>query len=245
MPKASPLFTYYNFIKHRLRSRKLSVEDLTSKSYSPSFHDLQGYPDLEDRRHQLRNLSDHDNPYKMAASKIRRLSSSSPSRSTFARFLTELITISGSQCVLETGTSVGLTTAYLARSRARVISIEKNEHLLEVARDTCKGLASIEFVQGDVNDKFEELLSSHNPDFVFLDADHRSEVVISQVDKLLALPSPPKVIILHDIYWSKDMQDAWQHLISLERIRLAVDLFEAGILLPGSTHRTKIMTRYL
>jgi hypothetical protein len=96
-----------------------------------------------------------------------------------------------------------------------------------------------------VSDYFETIVQEKVPDLVFLDADHRSEVVLSQIKFLLEQHKPPQLIIIHDIYWSRDMYRGWLKARALPGIQCAIDLFEAGLLKTGQAQEPQLLKRYL
>lgn len=142
--------------------------------------------------------------------------------------------------VLEFGTGLGISTSYLATGAvdARVISVEANREKANYARAWIHsmGLVNVEIVQG----LFEESLK-HIPDFnddrviIFLDGNHLYKPTISCLNQFLKLESKEIMIILDDIHWSKEMEQAWKEGREMERVDGSLDLFFVGILLvkPG------------
>ena len=83
-----------------------------------------------------------------------------------------------------------------------------------------------------MDDKLDELLTRLQPRFVvFVDGNHHYEPTVSYVRTLLTKAGDEAVIVLDDIYWSRDMQRAWKEIISWPEVRVSVDLFHMGILL--------------
>jgi predicted O-methyltransferase YrrM len=136
--------------------------------------------------------------------------------------------------VLELGTSVGLTTSYLALAdqQAIVTTIEGSAAVAEVARENFKalGLASI----GLYNRPFDECLPriiAHHPhlDFVFVDGNHRKEPTLDYFQRLLPAMHTSSVIVFDDIHWSADMESAWEAIKAHPQVMLTIDLFFIGL----------------
>ena len=166
---------------------------------------------------------------------ISSVAKTSLSSAKFSAFLHLLVNEMNPEIVLETGTSLGVNTMYLSHSAAKkVVTMEASPIISELAKKEFRKLEQnkilLEF--GDLAKTFEPALVRHNPEFVFLDADHRGSTLKSQIEKMMRLPSPPVCIVVHDIYWSRDMQQSWQELISDNRFSLSIDIFQAGVLFP-------------
>jgi len=136
--------------------------------------------------------------------------------------------------VLELGTSVGITTSYLAMAdnQAIVTTIEGSAAVAEIARENFKklGLSSIALY----NRPFDECLPriiQHHPhlDFVFIDGNHRREPTLDYFQRLLPAMNENSVIVFDDIHWSRGMESAWQAVKSHPRVMMTIDLFFIGL----------------
>ena len=158
----------------------------------------------------------------------------SASTAKFGSFLSLLIKMVNAQSVLETGTSLGLTTGYLATHPAQVTSIEGSYTMARMAQKhfDALGYQNIEQVCGDLYEVLEGAIVKNSPDFYFLDADHRSTAVAFCIDLILRHTPTTKCIVIHDIYWSSDMKRIWHSLVQDPRFTLSIDLFQAGLLFP-------------
>lgn len=142
----------------------------------------------------------------------------------------------GYQTVLETGTSVGLNTAYLAHSNAS--SIYTIEGSAEIAREAQEGFDQLGLQQinlriGLVKEVFESVLNESTPGLIFLDADHRLETMRYYMDAIATHSPGTACIVIHDIYWSAGMKQAWQEIVGNPQYALTIDLFEAGVVFPS------------
>ncbi len=141
--------------------------------------------------------------------------------------------------VLELGTSLGLSALYLQRGHtgARVVTIEGDEHIASVARQTLAMAGQRQ--QAPVPDLrvglFDQILAAvlaelTTVDLVFIDGDHTRSAVLRYVDQLRPHLSARALVIVHDIYWSADMKAAWRELQGCSDPFISIDLFDMGIL---------------
>lgn len=164
------------------------------------------------------------------------IAKTSLSRRKFSAFLYLLANHLQVDSILETGTSLGINTLYLSRSSAKSITtIEGSTVISDLAQKNFHQLqaSKIELINANMYDCLEQQIVRNQPDFYFLDADHRSSSIAFCIDLILRHTPNAKCIVIHDIYWSKDMMEMWQELIQDPRFPLTIDLYQAGILFPN------------
>ncbi|MBI1343692.1 MAG: SAM-dependent methyltransferase [Terrimonas sp.] len=137
--------------------------------------------------------------------------------------------------ILELGTSLGLTSAYLSlgAEKARVITMEGASGIAELARQNFLklGLQKIEIVEGDFDLTLNTALAGiQNLDLVFVDGNHRKEPTERYFMSLLERAHNDSVFIFDDIHWSHEMEEAWQNIIRHPSVRCSIDLFFLGII---------------
>lgn len=134
--------------------------------------------------------------------------------------------------VLEAGTSLGISSAYLCQvdSIANVHTIDGNESIINLAKTEFGTIEKLHFHVGEVKEIFQGLVSEINPDMIFLDADHRGETLDFYMNCLQPHLPKIKLIVVHDIYWSPDMYTAWKKIH--HSYPITIDIFEAGLLFP-------------
>jgi predicted O-methyltransferase YrrM len=135
--------------------------------------------------------------------------------------------------VLELGTSLGLSTAYLAAgaSGARVISIEGSGSIREAAAENLHSLGlAPELVKGNFDEVLEPLLRRIGPvGLAFVDGNHRYEPTLRYFHMLMTQMSAGAVLIFDDIHWSADMERAWAAIRADSRVYMTIDLFFIGL----------------
>lgn len=137
--------------------------------------------------------------------------------------------------MLELGTALGLSTLYQAAGapKARFVSIEGHPELAAMARRQMDmlGYPLVKIVNG----RFAEVLPSvlttlQTIDYVLIDGDHRLESTLQYFNSCLPFLHSESVIVVADIYWSREMEQAWKSVKEHPRVSLSLDLFDLGIL---------------
>jgi predicted O-methyltransferase YrrM len=135
--------------------------------------------------------------------------------------------------ILELGTSLGVTTAYLAAadSRNRVVTLEGSGEILKVAKGLWKALKleNIEWKEGNIDDTLF-ICAREKIDLAFVDANHTYEATMRYVNFLLPRMREKGIIVLDDIHYSGQMERAWQELRNDSRITTSMDLYHVGLL---------------
>lgn len=138
--------------------------------------------------------------------------------------------------ILELGTSLGLTTAYLAKAapHAHVISIEGSPAIAERARRSLSDLyvSNASCITGSFDDRLPEVLREMpHPDFVLIDGNHRYEPTMRYFQTIMRSAGPQSVLVFDDIHWSPEMEQAWKEMAADSRVRASLDFFEFGMIL--------------
>ncbi|MGM0531740.1 MAG: O-methyltransferase [Bacteroidota bacterium] len=137
--------------------------------------------------------------------------------------------------ILELGTSVGISTLYLALAweKTKVWSIEASRGKLSIARDNLQtlGITNVYLYNGWFDRQLTRVLD-HMPsvDMVFIDGDHKMQNTLNYFELILDFVHNDTVIVIDDIHWSSDMESAWEEIRYYENVRVSVDLFRMGIL---------------
>ncbi len=153
----------------------------------------------------------------------------------YGQLLFRLVNYLQARRVLELGTSLGLTTAYLAAadSRARVVTLEGDPASAGIARETFAGLKlkNIELLEGEFSQTLDRALAQLGGplDVVFFDGNHRYEPTLDYVRRCLPHRHAGSVFVLDDIHWSAEMERAWAAVQVLPEVTLTIDLFAVGL----------------
>lgn len=166
---------------------------------------------------------------------VRDIARTAAKPAALAQLLFRLVNHFQPRTVLELGTSLGLTTAYLAAadSRARVISFEGCPQTAAVAKQTFEQLAlpNVELVLGNLDETLEPALQAlpEPLDFAFFDGNHRYEPTMRYFEQCLARSTEESVFVFDDIHWSAEMERAWAAIQAHPQVQLTIDLFHVGL----------------
>jgi predicted O-methyltransferase YrrM len=135
--------------------------------------------------------------------------------------------------IVELGTSLGLSTAYLAAGApdAKVWTIEGSPAIAKTAADNLRGLGlnNVEVSTGNFDDLLHPGLDRIGPiDLAFVDGNHRREPTLRYFDALIRHCGRSAALIFDDIHWSLEMEQAWESIRNDPRVYLTIDLFFIG-----------------
>jgi predicted O-methyltransferase YrrM len=146
--------------------------------------------------------------------------------------------------VVELGTSLGLSTAYLAAAAAesKVWTIEGSAAVAHRAAANLAelGLDRVEVVTGNFDEVLEPLLERSGPvDLAFVDGNHRYEPTLRYFDILMRHSGRSSMLIFDDIHWSSEMERAWTEIKADPREMLTIDLFFFGLVVRRDEFKVK------
>jgi predicted O-methyltransferase YrrM len=205
--------TYYSFLamdflKRKLKQDKtiLSIEDKGAGSHFSS-----------------KNLKS-----------VKQIAKTAVSSDLKAQALFKLVNLYQPNTILELGTSLGLTTCYLANAKrnSKLTTIEGSKQIHEIAIRNFKkmGLQKINAINAGFDEVLPSIIKEFNDlDFVFFDGNHTKEATLNYYHQCKAKANPNTVFVFDDIYWSKPMTSAWNKIISDSEISLSLDLFSFGV----------------
>lgn len=165
---------------------------------------------------------------------VGRIASSAVKPPKFGRMLYRLARHYQPANIIELGTSLGITTAYLASAHADafVTTIEGSRAVREVAIQNFKalGLENIQSLEGNFDTVLPQMLASiPSIDLAFIDGNHRYDPTVSYFTQLLEKAHGNTIFVFDDIHWSAEMERAWAHIKAHPSVRCTIDLFFLGI----------------
>lgn len=241
------IYQLYCFIVHRLSARNSYGHGIHSP-YLYSFvqnviyhqyNSFYAFRDIERERERLKKsmrrikTKDYGTGNDRKA-KVSHIAHKSLKPRKWAQLLFRVVNFSKANDVLELGTSLGITTAYLAAadSGIRCITLEGSPDTANVARKTFDTLhlKNIEIIEGNIDETLSQaLLRFKQLDVVFFDANHREKPTLNYFGQCLQLAHNNTIFIFDDIYWSKEMGNAWKQIKKNGKITSTIDLFDLGI----------------
>lgn len=152
----------------------------------------------------------------------------------FGQLLFRLVNFFHPQNVLELGTSLGVSTMYLAKpsSTTKVVTMEGSKSLCDIAEKNFKnvGIDNVEVVCGNINEKLNDVVAKFPKlDFVYFDANHTREATLRYFEICLQKTHKDTIFVFDDIHYSAEMECAWNEIKKRNDIRLSIDLYHFGL----------------
>jgi len=175
---------------------------------------------------------------------VKQIAHSSLKPARFSQLLFRMVDFYQPRIVLEMGTSLGVTTAYLAAAgnNARIITMEGAGEVAALAKKNFEKLqiSNAEMLEGNFDDTLPGLLDREKRlDFVFIDGNHRYEPTVRYFHQLLPALHEYSILVFDDIHWSKEMEQAWNDICKHEAVNLTIDLFFIGLVFFRKENREK------
>jgi predicted O-methyltransferase YrrM len=152
----------------------------------------------------------------------------------YAQLLFRLAHQAKPESIIELGTSLGITTAYLAsvNTQTPCYSFEGCPQTLAVAKSVLEAcnIKHVSLELGAIDEKLPILLNKLNRvGFVFFDANHTKEATLKYFNWCLEKVSNESVFVFDDIHYSAGMEEAWSEIIENKKVRVSFDLYVLGI----------------
>lgn len=135
--------------------------------------------------------------------------------------------------IVELGTSLGIATSTMAMANpdAQIITVEgcENTAAFSAQKLVAAGFKNIV----SINKSFDAFyISGKIPekiDLAFIDGNHTYQGTIAAFNALLPATHNDSVLLFDDIYWSKQMTDAWKQICNHPAVTVSIDSFTWGI----------------
>ena len=166
--------------------------------------------------------------------KIKDIAKNSAKNSKFGKLLYRIIQFYKPKNILELGTSLGISTLYLAKAEetSKVYTFEGCPQTAKIAQDNFDKMngVNINIELGNFQNTLEKKLKEITTiDLAFIDGNHQEKPTITYFEECLKNANNETIFIFDDIHWSKGMENAWNYIKSHPRTTLSVDLFYIGI----------------
>jgi len=168
-----------------------------------------------------------------------------------ARRLSRMVSFMNAGQILELGTSLGVTTTYLAKANpdARIITLEGCPELSRMARHNFSKLRlkNITLREGRFEDTLEPALEElGKAGLVFIDGNHRGDALMDYFNWCLRYSHNGTVMVIDDIHASPSMEQAWETICRDERVTVSLDLFYSGwVFLRKESSKQHFRLRYV
>ncbi|MFN8344227.1 MAG: class I SAM-dependent methyltransferase [Spirosomataceae bacterium] len=214
---------------------------------------LSGFENIEALRHEMLQsrekiqVTDFGAGSKINASPVREvrdIAAHSKKSARLGRLFYRLICHFGHEHIFDLGTSLGLTTLYLAAPPSAKVTT------FEGCPETAK-IANRNFTQFAVSNQPSALSNHPSPittivgnldevlsaqvdetpkiDFAFFDANHRLEPTLRYFETCLQKAHNDTLFVFDDIHWSDEMETAWAQIKAHPSVTVTIDLFAVGL----------------
>ena len=183
------------------------------------------------------NVTDLGSGSRYKKGKLRRISeiakhSAVPPK--YGKLLFSLASEFGGNDIIEFGTSLGMSTMYLAygSSSSTVHTIEGCAETASMAASYFKQARFTNIIQytSSFDDAISELRDKQiRPGLVFIDGDHRKKSVLRYFRALAEMGNTKTIIVIDDIHSSNEMGEAWELIMNEPSVTLTVDIFRMGL----------------
>ena len=241
-------FQVKRFLQYRLHSRTRYgihspfIFDLVEKV----FRDRKIYPQYEMieslRKNLWMNHAEIDvedfgagsQAIKTTGREISAIARTSAKPKKYAQLLFRLVKYFEAKEILELGTSLGISTSYLAMANpeAKVFTLEGSKSIAEVAENNFRelGIKNIQLLRGEFQTSLPQALARiSSVDFLFLDGNHRLAPTLFYFNQCLTKANENSVFVIDDIHWSQEMEQAWKQIQQHPRMTMTIDLFSFGL----------------
>jgi predicted O-methyltransferase YrrM len=207
------------------------------KNQKPEFKDIEKLRKdlLKDKREiSITDLGAGSSVNSSKKRKVKDIAKNSAKAPKLAQLLFRLVQYFQPENILELGTSLGISTAYLSKAneQAKVTTIEGCPETAKVAQENFSklNLENVNLLQGNFDDVLPQHLAQiEKLDFVFIDGNHQEKPTIDYFEKCLEKSHDDSIFIFDDIHWSAGMEAAWTHIKAHEKVTVSLDLYFIGI----------------
>jgi len=148
--------------------------------------------------------------------------------------------------ILEIGTNLGISGQYFveaikANPSAKFTTMEGVKRMCEIAEvqlSTRSINNKLQILHGLYADSLEHIKESKEEfDLVFIDGNHTYDATVYYFNLLKPQYTSNAILIIDDINWSIEMQQAWIVLKNDPLVSFSIDLFKLGILFLGAKNK--------
>jgi predicted O-methyltransferase YrrM len=168
----------------------------------------------------------------------------------YAQLLFRLVKHYQPQTILELGTSLGITTSYLASANplTQIITIEGSEAIVQKAQENFQelGLSNIRSLTGNFDTILPTVLQRPGDagglstvDLAYIDGNHRYQPTVHYFRQILEKTNSHSMLVFDDIHWSKEMEKAWEEIKVHPAVQTTIDIFYLGFVFFRKEFRVK------
>jgi predicted O-methyltransferase YrrM len=242
-------FTFFkDYLLHRLTAKtrhgthspfvyKLADEVIYNKRQLDDYYIIEAQRKRllrDDTMIQVTDLGAGSHLNKDRTKKVKQIARNALKSPALAQLIYRLAKFSEPGSIIELGTCLGITSAYLSKAApgAAVTTIEGCPQTAAVARQNFQDLKlnNIRLEVGNFDHILPDILAEQQQlDFVYIDGNHRKDATLNYFNWCLPKVHENTMLIFDDIYWSSGMKEAWSAIKAHPQVTVTVDLFWIGL----------------
>lgn len=196
---------------------------------------------LQKRLIEINDLGAGSKNTKNTTRSLKNIAKTSLAPKKYCELLFRLANFINAKNKIEIGTSLGITTSYLAlqNKNTPVYTIEGDKSIHKIANQLFSDIKipNIISIKGNFDDTLIDTLNQQKSfDLIYIDGNHTYEATLNYFKLCLSKLSTNGVIIIDDIYWSKGMTKAWNDIKLNEDITITIDLFKMGLVFKNKAY---------
>ncbi len=218
------------------------VFDLVTKVLGGK-HSYYAFSQIEDYRKELKTSNEivevidfgaGSHVMKNSNRKVSDIYKNSAIRKKHGEILFRLINSYRSKTIVELGTSLGVSTIYLAlpNRQNRVYTIEGCPKTAGMAAKIFGrlGVANVTSLTGKFYDLLPNVLGKIDSlDFLFIDGHHEYGATVDYFRMCKVKAGNNSIFVFDDIHWSEGMERAWGEICNDPDVTISIDLFQLGV----------------
>ncbi|MCF8272784.1 MAG: class I SAM-dependent methyltransferase [Flavobacteriaceae bacterium] len=236
------IFQYFKFLYKSTNQHGVHspfVYDLITKCFYDKTN-YQAYKTISEYRKELKKnktqiaVTDLGSGSQKINSKIRCVSKMAKYAGTThfrAKLIYRIVAYFKNENILELGTSLGIATQamQLGNPKSHITTIEGCPNLLAFTKTIFlkNQVSNVNFVNADFQ-KALKTLNNNSFDLVFFDGNHQKESTLQYFNALLPTIHNDSLFIFDDIYWSKEMTEAWEIIKQHPKVTVTINTFYWG-----------------
>ncbi len=177
--------------------------------------------------------------------RVRDIAKTSMSPRGDCRALHRIINFLNAKNIIELGTSLGISTAYMAQGNPQSIitTIEGNPHISIIAQEVFDrlNLTNIHSITGLFDAVLEDVLKDFSKiDFAYIDGNHLYTPTLKYFNTILKKIHHQSAVVIDDIFWSEEMYRAWVDIQNHDAVMCTIETMTKGYVFfdPGFVHKT-------
>ena len=156
-----------------------------------------------------------------------------------AEMIAELAAHVNGKTILEMGTAFGTTSLamHFAAHKSRIITLEGVPEIAAIAEEhfqKCEA-ENVILKTGRFSETLPQVVAEEKDlGLVFIDGHHSRKPTLDYLEMILPVLSEKAIVVLDDIYYSRDMAACWQELLQHPAFQVKMDFFRFGLLIKNA-----------